>query len=719
MVIHADGFVYYRVFPMLRPLETLVDYFRDHTRYMNPNHAPGGSPEGGQFTGGEGQSPDEMASSLSSGKFGKIDANRKDLENEAKSQGYEDADFADLSDDELASAFGDSLNNTRRKNRENGPSDDDEAVPIAEPSGEFTGGAGQSPDEMAAKLSGKNGVPAKSEHRNKLEDIARDQGYDDNDFENLSDEEMLSAFGGGLKNYDDPEIDDDESRNAKTGDHTHYARQPGIWAPGPNANWKLKSPDALAKSLPHAGKGQVAQHRNDSATKTAPEPKANTPLPKSNELKLPTQKDEVKSSPKDEVKSSPKNELAPQKRTTQLASRDELDASFPKASPTSAPSAEPAASAGKSASITPDTAQPVASTADQTGPKPDESPEPDSAEAGDEDLASNRPITKDGMKIYNELQHTKSGYPLAVMGMVKKFKPAIDVAKLDWKDLAQSASLRIGQQFSVTPPKDKENMAMTIASRSILMDIRKEETQKGGKGRKKQMDDEFEAAQPASSKEKGSVDTESVQEGVNSLPEKEKKVAIALMSGETGKAIASRLGVSPASVTRIQQKLAEMLGGDESKFRHAKPDDKDRYIHSIILPEIWQEILTQSRQYGIRAPEFIRSVMEAMEHSDGQYEAIIKGRQAFLGGMRYEYGPRHSPPKRIDGAVARLEALLEYADDIDEESLENEVHDIAREFDAADLKDIARKFGVKRGLATKMIALEKILEKVCAGKDDE
>ena len=63
---------------------------------------------------------------------------------------------------------------------------------------------------------------------------------------------------------------------------------------------------------------------------------------------------------------------------------------------------------------------------------------------------------------------------------------------------------------------------------------------------------------------------------------------------------------------------------------------------------------------------------------------------------RNEYGPRHQPPKRIEGAVARLEALLEFSDDIDDEALENEVKGIAREFDAADFKEIARKFGVKR-----------------------
>lgn len=112
--------------------------------------------------------------------------------------------------------------------------------------------------------------------------------------------------------------------------------------------------------------------------------------------------------------------------------------------------------------------------------------------------------------------------------------------------------------------------------------------------------------------------------------------------------------------------------------------------------------------------------LEEAEAARERAAAEKKRTQATGYANRYEkeeeepkHAPRHQAPKRLDGAVARLEALLEYREEIDEEALEDEVRGIAREFDAADLKEIARKFGVKRGLATKLAALEKILAKVC------
>jgi len=116
-------------------------------RYMNENHVPAGSPEGGQFTGKaeHGQSPDQMASKLGSG------SQRSKLEAVARNSGYDDADFAGLSDDEMMAAFGGGLK------------------------------------------------PEKSGVRQQLEDVAREQGYEDSDFANLDDDEMQRAFGGGLK----------------------------------------------------------------------------------------------------------------------------------------------------------------------------------------------------------------------------------------------------------------------------------------------------------------------------------------------------------------------------------------------------------------------------------------------------------------------------------------------------------------------------------------
>jgi len=111
--------------------------------------------------------------------------------------------------------------------------------------------------------------------------------------------------------------------------------------------------------------------------------------------------------------------------------------------------------------------------------------------------------------------------------------------------------------------------------------------------------------------------------------------------------------------------------------------------------------------------------LEEAESARERAAAEKKRTQATGYANRYEkeeepkHAPRHQAPKRLDGAVARLEALLEYRDEIDEEALESEVRGIASEFDAKELKEIARKFGVKRGLATKLAALEKILAKVC------
>src|ERR1019366_6621033 len=84
---------------------------------------------------------------------------------------------------------------------------------------------------------------------------------------------------------------------------------------------------------------------------------------------------------------------------------------------------------------------------------------------------------------------------------------------------------------------------------------------------------------------------------------------------------------------------------------------------------------------------------------------------------RFEYGPRHQPPKRIEGAVARLEALASFAGEIDEEALEDEVTGIAREFSAEDLKEIAKKFGIKKGIGTKAATLDSLLAKVCEKRD--
>jgi RNA polymerase sigma factor (sigma-70 family) len=78
----------------------------------------------------------------------------------------------------------------------------------------------------------------------------------------------------------------------------------------------------------------------------------------------------------------------------------------------------------------------------------------------------------------------------------------------------------------------------------------------------------------------------------------------------------------------------------------------------------------------------------------------------------YEYGPRHQPHKRIDGAVARLEALRDCAADIDEEALAEEIDDIAREFMLDEFKEICRAFGIKSGLRTKTAAVMLVFDRV-------
>ncbi len=200
------------------------------------------------------------------------------------------------------------------------------------------------------------------------------------------------------------------------------------------------------------------------------------------------------------------------------------------------------------------------------------------------------------------------------------------------------------------------------------------------------------------------------------------KSAIMAAFGEKhGKAIItigkSKQGIIDKAIANLKENLASYESTKPGFTGYENSGDHDRYS-APIRPDVWSEILSQAKTFGPNGPEFIRSVMEAMKGSDSQWDAILKGRQAFLshGSQRYEYGPRHSPPKRIDGAVARLEALAEYAGEIDDEAIEDEVVGIAREFSAADLKEIARKFGVKGGINTKAKTLDKLLAKVCEDK---
>jgi DNA-directed RNA polymerase specialized sigma24 family protein len=310
------------------------------------------------------------------------------------------------------------------------------------------------------------------------------------------------------------------------------------------------------------------------------------------------------------------------------------------------------------------------------------------------------------------LPKSKSGYPLAVEKAVngvmgKGWQDA------DRQDAMGDASARVLAAFAKEQPREPEGLASTVAQRAAKDFMTRKSAKLGSEGKMKQIPENH---NPADKRTSGDMENmNAMHEAIGNMQGEHKAVIQSVLNGNTTDQIAEELGIDRSKAHRLKTQAIEALR--EVLSRNEWHGEKNRYaVQGPILPQVWDEIIKQSQQFGIMGSTFVRCVMEAMRTSDSQYEAIMKGRQMFLSGQRYEYGPRHSPPKRLDGAVARLEALAEYAGEIDDEALEDEVTGIAREFSAEDLKEVARKFGIKRGIGTKAKTLASLLEKVCEGK---
>lgn len=448
------------------------------------------------------------------------------------------------------------------------------------------------------------------------------------------------------------------------------------WVPGPNAEWARKSPNELARSLK-----RPEQHRE--------------------------QKEEHK------TPATVPDEQTAAKKTTQLA---------PAATPAAKPADKPPEVA-KSPTAEPTAAKPAEQPKEQA--KPLRSPDEMAGELAPKLTPQQAKFYFDGLT----MARTKGGntYPVPAIMAAKKIVGENDPR---FDDLAQEATIRIYEQASKFQPikggspednqKKFAGFANTVAHRQAQNERRKEDTQKKHVGELPSNVDV--AGKPASS---GVSDD--LHEAIGKISDPMERQAAELMA--TGNVsnhrdLAKKLGMNETAAYKLRNRVYEFLQGEMGEYqasgektRHDEPKEKTRYIYGPVIPAVWTEIIKQSHQYGDLAPEFVRCVMQAMEQSDSQWQAIVDGRHQFMNrSQRYEYGPRHQPPKRIEGAVARLEALRDHGDDIPEEALADEVEGIAREFDADELKQIARDFGIDTGLGTKAITVMKIFQEVCGKK---
>jgi len=202
------------------------------------------------------------------------------------------------------------------------------------------------------------------------------------------------------------------------------------------------------------------------------------------------------------------------------------------------------------------------------------------------------------------------------------------------------------------------------------------------------------AEQEKSDAETSEENTKNVREAIGRLSEEHKSILTDQVAGMTNRDIAAKLGIGLGTVNRRLAKAKEalreeierahpdtyeavmevaryMLGEIPERYNEVdtsgetgvSPNHTDRRttepqrygISGPILPEVWSEIVEQSKLYGPRAADFIRAVMEQMAHTPSQWEAIVRGRQAFLGGERYE---RQSLPERMEEAKAAIGIIL-------------------------------------------------------------
>jgi hypothetical protein len=84
-----------------------------------------------------------------------------------------------------------------------------------------------------------------------------------------------------------------------------------------------------------------------------------------------------------------------------------------------------------------------------------------------------------------------------------------------------------------------------------------------------------------------------------------------------------------------------------------------------------------------------------------------------------KWGPRKHVPERAKNAVARLKDLDDNLKDRSYADIENTIASIAKEFDAAELKEVAREFGVRSGLTSKANTVRKLAERIANRKGQQ
>lgn len=481
---------------------------------------------------------------------------------------------------------------------------------------------------------------------------------------------LMEAFRRGRKNrYGWITIGGHEDEDGKHSGGTHvFIGGGGNITKGPSA-LKGKSPDDLAKSLkskpdhaPEARKVPDEQKANTGKTQLAPERKPETPkssqpdtVSKDVGKTTETPKTEAKpaETPKTETPSEPKTPpiggINPQPETAKPVATSGLQKSPGElAKSLRQPAAQPVAE-------TPPAAQPPASETPQTPAEaavPTEQPNvPGEAEASTETAAvpqGEKVSSGESMKLFNDHQRLAESEAARIV----RANPS---ASFD--DLKQEALLKlweVSQKVTRGTEAQFPGFAQTAIRNHLASMGRGSIAQKRGAGQVKQMPEDFNAEEQAKGR-KGSS-PEAVHKAVAELKDPQHRFVLqAILDGRNVRDIGAEMGVSGPTVSRIAAAAKELL----------------------------------------RDSELYERIIVALDEK-----------------TRYDYGPRHQPPKRLEGAVARLEALAAYAGEIDDEALEDEVEGIAREFSAEDLKDIAKKFGVKGSISTKAKTLERLLDKV-------
>jgi hypothetical protein len=557
------------------------------------------------------------------------------------------------------------------------------------------------------------------------------------------------------------------------------------YVPGDDAMWRMKdgsnvgekknkgivgNPDELAKKhKENSSRNKSSESKDKPKTESKPEAKK--------EQEPRKQQDELRANPKEEKVANPKKELVSRKTPEMPANPDDVVKTIGKP---------------KASSIMDKMRSKPKDAAPKEQPKEEPKPEAKAPEKPVEQPKAaqgkeGRISPAEASALITEAAQD-GRFASWVRNAIRKEQAKNPGKRIDIDPIESAAMEGIMKAAASMRPEEMGDpnifkaKALTAIQTAILDNYKKEGAVKRGKDASKQMGEEFDAAdKKTAAPDEDKIDKEKVNKFVDSLGDPLlQDIAKGIMGGKSVRHIAREVGMSHKVVGRLWKEISEEAKSQgDDKFYNQYFGDKERYGKSPIRDDVWEEIIKQSKQYPFPG-EFVRCVMEAMEESQGQWDAINIGRKAYLSGDRYEkleggkgdkkldsdfdpdelakgvkvesehtndkevkkeiakdhlteddeyydklekiekpsHAPRHQAPKRLDGAVARLEALLEYRDEIDEEALEDEVRGIAREFDASDLKEIARKFGVKRGLATKLVALEKILAKVCGDKDD-